>query len=87
MSTHVAGAATVVALVAAGCGTGGTTSSSQPPAVGRVSHNARTRTSLTDATGVVGRDCDRVSATGAGTVRAMASVPVATAVARSRLLT
>jgi uncharacterized surface protein with fasciclin (FAS1) repeats len=89
MSTRVVGpaVAVVAALVATGCGAQGSSSASQPLSHGRVSHNVTTGSGLAGTAGVVRRGCGQLAAGRATNESRLASLPAATAVAHSGLLT
>jgi len=77
--------AAVLALVAAGCGSSGTTST--PPGAAATHHAMASRSPAMAESARFGRDCGMVPATGMGSFHGMAMAPVVTAASHNPLLT
>jgi len=77
--------AAVLALVAAGCGSSGTTST--PPGAAATHHAMASHSPAMAESARFGRDCGMVPATGMGSFHGMAMDPVVTAASHNPLLT
>ncbi len=82
-----AAAAAAIGLAASGCGAGGTSSAGRAAEHGPASKSVTAGSPLADTHGVVGAGCDRIPATGPGSIGGMAAAPVATAAAHNLMLT
>ena len=89
MSTRFAGAVVALAasIAATGCGAAGSASPARTPATHPASDSVTAGPPVARTSRAVGIGCDRIPATGPGSIDGMASAPVATAVAHNPLLT